>query len=88
MCCNDLHLLNHTFLGAFENYYTVKGELLFRDDHLFNPLNAELNLIWHLLALLAHLILHVGKIRVKMIRPVVSAYYKVNKYMSSNYVFS
>jgi len=33
-----------------------------------NPLNAELNPICHLLALLgAHLILHVGKIRVNVI---------------------
>jgi hypothetical protein len=33
----------------------------------FNPLNAELNPIYHLLALLgAHHILHVGRIRVKM----------------------
>jgi hypothetical protein len=32
---------------------------------LFNPLNAELNPICHLLAILAHLILHVGKIGVK-----------------------
>jgi hypothetical protein len=32
-----------------------------------NPLNAELNPVCHLLALLgAHLILHVGKIRVKL----------------------
>jgi len=29
MCCNDLNLLYYTFLGAFENYYTVKGELSF-----------------------------------------------------------
>jgi len=35
-------------------------------DDLFNPLNAELNLICHLLALLgAHHILHVTRIRVK-----------------------
>jgi len=31
---------------------------------LFNPLNAELNPICHLLALLAHHILHVSRIRV------------------------
>jgi hypothetical protein len=32
-----------------------------------NPLNAELNPIWHLLALLgAHHILHVSRIRVKL----------------------
>jgi hypothetical protein len=34
---------------------------------LFNPLNGELNPIWHLLALLgAHHILHVSRIRVNM----------------------
>ena len=34
--------------------------------NLFNPLNAELNLICHLLALLgAHPILHIGRIKVK-----------------------
>ena len=32
---------------------------------IFNPLNAELNPICHLLALLAHRILHVSRIRVK-----------------------
>jgi hypothetical protein len=32
---------------------------------IINPLNAELNHIYHLLALLAHLILHVSRIRVK-----------------------
>ena len=36
---------------------------------LFNPLNAELNPICHLLALLgAHHILHVSRIRVKLIK--------------------
>jgi hypothetical protein len=35
--------------------------------YYFNPLSAELNPIFHLLALLgAHHILHVGRIRVKM----------------------
>jgi len=34
-------------------------------DIPINPLNAELNLICHLLALLAHPILHVSRIRVK-----------------------
>ena len=35
---------------------------------LFNPLNAELNLICHLLALVgAHHILHVSRIRVKLL---------------------
>jgi hypothetical protein len=35
--------------------------------NLFNPLNAELNPICHLLALLAHHILHGSRIRVKII---------------------
>jgi hypothetical protein len=35
------------------------------DDLTFNPLNAELNPICHLLALLGHHILHVGRIRIK-----------------------
>jgi len=41
-----------------------------RRHHWFNPLNADLNPICHLLALLgAHLILHVSRIRVKWTRP-------------------
>jgi hypothetical protein len=35
-------------------------------EHAIDPLNAELNPICHLLALLAHLILHVSRIRVKV----------------------
>jgi len=35
------------------------------DPHIFNPLNAELNPICYLLALLAHHFLHVSRIRVK-----------------------
>ena len=34
-------------------------------DYFFNPLNAELNPICYLLALLAHHFLHVSRIRVK-----------------------
>jgi len=34
-------------------------------DYSFNPLNAELNRICHLLALLAHHIFHVSGLRVK-----------------------
>jgi len=35
----------------------------------FNPLNAELNCTWHLLALLgAHPILHISRIRVNSLR--------------------
>ena len=41
---------------------------------VFNPLNAELNPICHLLALLgAHHILHVSRIRVNLIKPGVQA---------------
>jgi len=34
---------------------------------MFNPLNAELKSICHLMALLAHLIFHVSRIRVKIV---------------------
>ena len=41
--------------------------------HLFNALNAELNPICHLLALLeTHPILHVSRIRVKKLRSLIS----------------
>jgi hypothetical protein len=43
--------------------FTLKCSDMFR----FNPLNAELNLICHLLALGAHHILHVGRIRVNAV---------------------
>jgi hypothetical protein len=44
----------------------VLGVSLSANGHWFNPLNAELNPICHLLALLgAHHILHVSRIRVK-----------------------
>jgi hypothetical protein len=46
-------------MGLLTEHCHLKG-------HLFNPLNAELNRICHLLALLAHHILHVSRIRVKM----------------------
>ena len=36
-----------------------------RTESIFNPLNAELNPICYLLALLAHHFLHVSRIRVK-----------------------
>jgi hypothetical protein len=36
------------------------------EGFVFNPLNAELNPICHLLTLLAHPILHVSRIRVNM----------------------
>jgi len=44
----------------------VVSQLTSIQDFVFNPLNAELNTICHLLALLgAHHILHVSRIRVK-----------------------
>jgi len=37
-------------------------------ERIFNPLNAELNPIYHLLALLgAHPILHISRVRVKVV---------------------
>jgi len=45
---------------------TIKSTSAVRDELLINPLNAELNPICHLLALLgAHHILHVSRIKVK-----------------------
>jgi len=47
-----------------EDQYTF---LIISHSFLLNPLNAELNPVFHLLALLgAHHILHVSRIRVKM----------------------
>jgi len=51
------------------------GENQHEESHiLFNPLNAELNPICHLLALLgAHLIFHVSRIRVKGVNKILPA---------------
>jgi hypothetical protein len=50
-------------------------------SHILNPLNAELNSICHLLALLrAHLIFHVSRIRVKNISIIT---HKNGKYTNS-----
>jgi hypothetical protein len=46
-----------------ESVFSVRYELNFRFE-VVNPLKAELNPICHLLALLAHHILHVSRIRV------------------------
>jgi hypothetical protein len=46
-------------MGLLTGHFHLKG-------HPSNPLNAKLNSICHLLALLAHHILHVGRKRVKM----------------------
>ena len=47
-------------------FYSEKQEdVVITLKSVFNPLNAELNPICHLLALLAHHFLHVSRIRVK-----------------------
>ena len=48
-------------------------------QNVFNPLNAELNPICHLLALLAHHILHVSRIRVNLVDK-----YKVTSYLRND----
>ena len=63
-------LKNYYYLFAMENMLqSVNGYYPFKDaaqTALFNPLNAELNPICHLLALLeAHHFLNVSRIRVK-----------------------
>jgi hypothetical protein len=64
-CCNFIILGIYPQL-LFTVLLPISGVLLF-ETH-FNSLNAELNPICHLLALLgAHHILHVSKIRVKEI---------------------
>jgi len=48
-----------------EQAFSVSRRSIFAHDSFINPLNAELNPVCHLLALLgAHHILHVGRIRV------------------------
>ena len=69
VCCiylrtnSDLCHLQHKLIG----FYNRDEKCLLRGTNwFFNPLNAELNPICHLLALVgAHHILHVGRIRVK-----------------------
>jgi hypothetical protein len=57
MQLNAAEILSHDFHSAMTTA-----------DKLFKPLNAELNPICHLLALLrAHHILHVSRIRVKVL---------------------
>ena len=46
---------------------TVIDNKIIEQVKLFNPLNAELNPICYLLALLAHHFLHVSRIRVKLL---------------------
>ena len=56
------HVIQHMCICGL-SAHTPEGNM---KDLLINPLNAELNAICHLLALLgAHHILHVSRIRVK-----------------------
>ena len=75
LCVTLTEILSSTFVGHCVTY-TFNGFphifphfvlLILESNNLnFNPLNAELNPICHLLALLgAHHILHIGRIRVK-----------------------
>jgi hypothetical protein len=70
MCCIDQRFYNRVRL-----YITTEKELTYsymtsKKRLTFNPLNAELNSICHLLALLgARPILHISRIRVKNLRP-------------------
>jgi hypothetical protein len=58
ICVDDLCYLRFLYEGRLTNKISLVTKI--------NPLNAELNPICHLLALLgAHLILHVSRIRVK-----------------------
>jgi len=53
-------------MNAPQCYVTLTLTVLFKDQmRLFNPLNPELNLIFHLLALLGAHHIHVSRIRVK-----------------------
>jgi hypothetical protein len=49
------------------NGFSVPGRARYSSLHSINPLNAELNPVCHLLALGAHHILHVGRIRVNAV---------------------
>ena len=60
---SDLYHLQHKLIG----FYNRDEKCLLRGTNwVFNPLNAELNPIYHLLALVGtHHILHVSRVRVK-----------------------
>ena len=54
------------FTKRFVTVFICPSICLWRNDAVLNPLNAELNLICHLLALLgAHHLLHVSRVRAK-----------------------
>jgi hypothetical protein len=58
--------------SAFRNFANVP-----KNENILNPLNAKLNPICHLLALLgAHPLLHVSRIRVKQNCPCHGRYFK------------
>jgi len=61
--------MNYNF-AVCASSHNFKARRLLREGYLaLNPLNAELNPICHLMALLgAHHILHVSRIRVKVVR--------------------
>ena len=59
----------------------METSVLIQNVRYFNTLNAELNTICHLLALLgAHHILNVSRIRVKQIKMFSPKFYKILKY--------
>jgi hypothetical protein len=70
--CNLLQIeLPHTFI-SFPGYNslfvtTIEPVTFQLVMQCLNPLNTELNPIYHLLALLAHPILHISRIRVKQL---------------------
>ena len=82
--CEALASLRHAHLGSFFwelNTLRTGSFKLFKHPfpgfNNFNPLNAELNPICYLLALLAHHFLHVSSVRVKSLnlRPLMSYIY-------------
>jgi len=65
--------------SRFPHLWKLAWKLTLAIDVMFNPLNAELNPICHLLALLgAHHILHVSRIRVKTVAQHLAAHVYVN----------
>jgi len=69
-CMINLCLDGKVILNELELPVAVAGFYERRSDKFLNPLNAELNSIFHLLALLgARHILHVSRIRVNALLP-------------------
>ena len=68
--CNKLFLFIEDYVYLEHDNVSVDNRLkTFRSILSLNSLNAELNLICHLLELLAHHILHVRGVRVKYLEP-------------------